>query len=131
MSGGRQRLAAMPHWVYRLFDDDRHLIYVGCTSLHPLRRITDLRGQNPVLARQPVAWWLAHKYRNGLIAETIEGILIDRYAPPLNRMRSGVWARTVAEPEPPIDTDGGRVPGVWPMPSLVKLDRERAERTSA
>lgn len=86
-------LRPLPHWVYRLYDEDDDLLYVGCTYRHPLDRFQMLRNYNANVRRAAIHHWVADLYRNMDEALAVEGTWIDLVAPPLNRMRSGVAAR--------------------------------------
>lgn len=117
MSYIRPHLVDEPHWVYKIYDPEDRLLYIGCTVHYPRNRIINLRGENPKAARAPLHHWEAWLYESGPVAEATEGRLIDLFDPPLNRHRSGVASRKLHALSPHIAADKGLVSthGRWPQ----------------
>lgn len=83
---------ALPHWVYRVYDADERVLYVGCT-LDPLRRMAEQKWAH---------WWddIAHiewdsypDYATGREAELSAILFLD---PSYNRQRGSRKARIAA-----------------------------------
>lgn len=85
-----------PHWVYRLYDAEDRLLYVGCTVKHPIGRLQHLFAENPSIARAPFARLEAVPFADGHTAAIEEGRLIDFHQPPYNGARSAVALRREA-----------------------------------
>lgn len=96
MSYLRREHRESPHWVYRLYDVEDRLLYIGCTVKHPVARMQQLYGENPAIARAPFARLDAAPYRNSVEAIMAEGRLIDLYQPHYNIGRSAVSLRRAA-----------------------------------
>lgn len=105
-----------PHWVYRLYDENNDILYVGCTYLDPIERIQALRQNNGTIHRAAIHHWKAQQYPDMTTALAVEGLWIDLINPPLNGMRSGVTARYETNVVPPVAEDGGICPEPWQLP---------------
>lgn len=99
-------LRSWPHWVYRLYDRDNELLYVGCTYLEPAERYKALRRS---FATRGIHHWKAHQYPDMDTALAVEGMWIDLVNPPLNGMRSGVAARKQPRSPRPIAETWGLI----------------------
>ena len=78
--------ADKPHYVYRLFDADRTLLYIGCTLDFP-RRLADHRQKQPW--RDRIAWWLFDYYPDQGSALIAEEEAIRAESPAYNAMYNG------------------------------------------
>lgn len=96
MSYIRKHLQHKAHWVYRLYDADHTLLYVGCTSQLPLLRVPHLIAERSAVWRQPYTYLEAELFASGPEAIMEEGRLIDELQPPCNLARSGVGLRREA-----------------------------------
>lgn len=105
-----------PHWVYRLYDQENELLYVGCTYLPPKERFKSLFVSNNPSVKRHSHHWVAQQYPDMNTALAVEGMWIDVAAPPFNGMRSGVAARkNVSQTIRPTDTASGLF-GHWVAP---------------
>lgn len=105
----RPHLVDKPHWVYQVFDELGRLLYVGCTYLPPVDRISYLQVQYCWTIGRRATHWTAEQFPDGLTAQVHEGHLIDWFEPPVNGARSAVTLRKHVAPEPPVAIDSGLV----------------------
>lgn len=87
MSHIRPHLIDEPHWVYRLYDENDNILYVGCTVKFPRDRVVSLRAERTTRLAEAMHRWEADLYPNGPAAMAHEGDLIDELDPPFNTMR--------------------------------------------
>lgn len=74
-----------PHFLYRVFDDEHALLYVGCT-VDPQRRFAEHRSRAPWFARADHVEWEAHP--NRIAARRAERETIRREEPEHNLVES-------------------------------------------
>ena len=118
MSYIQSNLRDKPHWVYRIYDKTNSLLYIGCTSKWPVRRIMALRGESPAIMRAPLHHWTADLYPTGLLAHAAEGRAIDSHRPPHNHQSSVTTDRMFIPVVRPTKHASGLVPpkGRWTRP---------------
>jgi excinuclease UvrABC nuclease subunit len=83
----------LPHKVYRCFDADGRLIYVGMTSLAIEQRFRVHRAKNPQVATDTARVEIAH-YRSRSEAAEAESRAIDTERPLYNIRRGAPWEPT-------------------------------------
>lgn len=73
-------LADVPHYVYRAFDANGRVIYVGCTHDFEARKRQHASG----IGRRAVRWDCSRPYPDRKTALRVEGALIFFHQPPCN-----------------------------------------------
>jgi hypothetical protein len=79
----KRDVANLPHLVYRCYDANDELIYIGCTSLTIEQRMRVHRRSNPPVAERTVRW-TTESYPDRESALDAEANAIYRATPPLN-----------------------------------------------
>lgn len=78
--------ADRPHYLYRLFDADQTLLYIGCTIDFP-KRLAEHRRKQPWADR--IIWWLFDHYPDQASALVAEEEAIKAESPEFNAMYNG------------------------------------------
>lgn len=76
-------LSARPHHVYRCYDADDALVYIGCTVTSIEHRFRVHRTKNPAVAERTVRWTV-ETYPDRESGLAAEALAIYREAPLLN-----------------------------------------------
>lgn len=76
-------IATRPHLVYRCYDADDQLIYIGCTSTSMEVRLRRHKSTHPAVYEQ-TAHWTTEPYPDRETALDAEANAIYRERPPLN-----------------------------------------------
>ena len=76
-------ICCKPHVVYRCYDADDRLIYIGVTSRPVEKRLLGHRRTNPAVAEQTVRW-TTETYPDRETALDVEANAVYRERPPLN-----------------------------------------------
>ena len=84
----REVLASLRHYVYRLYDADDRLLYVGCTRRFAKRLQEHMRDKE--WAAQIDRWTISDPYPNRDEARAAEAAAIRDEAPRHNRVHRGV-----------------------------------------
>lgn len=119
-----------PHFVYRLFDQDGHLLYIGCTSNFETRCYHLKRDKDwwPTVATHSIA-----PYESKREALDAECAAINSEDPRYNILRKGFGRgrpRRRRPPEPDLVTLSTRVPRELADALKVIADREYRYRSA-
>lgn len=105
---------ALPHFVYRLYDADDRLLYIGCTRRFTGRLHDHMREKD--WAYEIDHWAISDPYPNQFTARIAEGDAIRREAPIYNVAKRGIpgW---MLEGQPEITHAEWmhRVDRLWPQ----------------